>query len=286
MSIGDWAATNNGHGVAVTASGTGSVTGLRIIGLRSINNGAHGVALLAPGVADTSVQNCLISSNSQLAAGTYDGINAAAGVLGLMVQGTRSGGVFSSTQRAGVRLEAGATNHVIIAGNDFRGNTTPITNGATGSEVIVKDNLPTTSAKTYVAGFSAHKNGTAQTGVTSTPVKVSFGTEVYDTGGYFDATNSRWTPPAGPVSLTVAITMLTNVVTGSYASISFYKNGSLFKLGTVFGAFTAGFMNGLAAMEDIANGTDYYEIYSNTGGALTSSIDGPATNTWFMGTTL
>ena len=44
-------------------------------------------------------------------------------------------------------------------------------------------------------GFSAHKNGTAQTGLADiTAVKITFGTEEYDLRGEYDAVNSRFQP--------------------------------------------------------------------------------------------
>ena len=37
-----------------------------------------------------------------------------------------------------------------------------------------------------------------QTGiVSSVPTKITFGTELYDLGNFYDTANSRWTPPAG-----------------------------------------------------------------------------------------
>lgn len=278
MSIGDWSATNAGDGVVLVGS---AITGCTFQSMRVINNGAHGFDL--QGGVKTKILGCLISSNSQTSAGTKDGINISAGVSDVIISGSTSGNVFSNTQRAGLRIESGASDNIMAMGNDFRGNTTPITNGATGSEVIIKDNLPTTSAKTYAAGFSAHKNGTGQTGVNTSPVKVTFTTEQYDTGGFYDAPNSKWTPPAGPISIKAGAVYSTNIVTGSYGILFIYKNGSLFKAGTLFGAFSAGYMSGETSIDDIANGTDYYEVYSNLGTAINATIDGGATNTWFMG---
>jgi hypothetical protein len=137
-------------------------------------------------------------------------------------------------------------------------------------------------SRTY--GFSAHKNGTAQTGINMTATKVTFGTEVYDTGGFYDATSSKWTPPAGPITIKAGMVYTTNVVVGSFGSLSIYKNGTIFKQGLVFGAFAAGFMNGEVTIDDVANGTDYYEVYTSGGTASNFAIDGVAANTWFMGT--
>jgi hypothetical protein len=52
----------------------------------------------------------------------------------------------------------------------------------------------------YGVSFFAHKNGTNQTGVSGTPgvsTKITFPTEAFDNGGYYDAVNSRFTPPEG-----------------------------------------------------------------------------------------
>lgn len=139
------------------------------------------------------------------------------------------------------------------------------------------------------ASFSAHKNGVDQTGISSgVDTKVTFGTEVFDVGSYFDsATNSRWTPPAGKVMITAQL-WITGTFTGSTGAtnLNIYKNGSLFRAGFFY---TGGTNASVATCTiiDNPNGTDYYEVYVNqTTSSGTVTVKGAATWTFFMGTLL
>jgi hypothetical protein len=80
-----------------------------------------------------------------------------------------------------------------------------------------------------VASFSAHKNGTPQLFVTNVNTKVTFTTEAYDVGSYYDAANSKWTPPAGGVLLVAAVTMDATFTTVNNWYLFIYKNGAAFK---------------------------------------------------------
>jgi hypothetical protein len=132
------------------------------------------------------------------------------------------------------------------------------------------------------ACFSAHKNGSSQGSVTSaTHTKITFGTEVFDTGGYF--ASDKWTPPAGKVQLTVAFNGSGTITAGSLCIASVYKNGSQYKQGR-FSARTND-ANGFISVIDDANGTDYYEAYGYiTTSSGDATFDGTATVTYFMGT--
>jgi hypothetical protein len=129
-------------------------------------------------------------------------------------------------------------------------------------------------------GFRAHKNGVNQSIPNNTYTKVTFTTEDYDKGGYYDAANSRWTPPAGTVHFDGRMWL-----SGLTASISFgahiYKNGVQLKeqWQTSGGSGTdATIVN----LDDVANGTDYYELFCiiQTG---TGSIYGISTLSYFSG---
>lgn len=131
------------------------------------------------------------------------------------------------------------------------------------------------------AAFSAHKNGSNQSIGSTSATKVTFGTELFDDGGYFDAaTNYRWTPPAGRhwIGARAATTGLSDLV-----SLNLYKNGSLFRkldsreTGTSENPDLAG-----STIVD-ASGTDYYEIFVDSASDSTYSVVGTATETWFEG---
>lgn len=72
-----------------------------------------------------------------------------------------------------------------------------ISNGSTAWTVIVWK-------EPYA--FRAHKNGSAQGSiVTATNTKITFTTEALDLGGWYDAANSRWQPPAGKYGLACSL---------------------------------------------------------------------------------
>jgi len=132
------------------------------------------------------------------------------------------------------------------------------------------------------ACFSAHKNNTDQTGIAAnTFTKLTFGTETFDVGGYFDTTNARWTPPAGKVRLSGGFYVASGGGSSGLVLACLYKNGALFKQ-FIFGATSdaqAGFFTAL----DAPNGTDYYEFFCYAPSASTYSVSGHPANTHFSG---
>lgn len=135
------------------------------------------------------------------------------------------------------------------------------------------------------ASFSAHKNGTDQTGIASaTPTQVTFGTEVFDVGGFF--ASNAWTPPAGKVMITATAVCTTGLTASTNATLDIYKNGSLFKrFGKLAGA-TNEVLYMSASIIDDANGTDAYTVVFTGTSAGTLTIAGGASVTYFMGTML
>lgn len=141
-----------------------------------------------------------------------------------------------------------------------------------------------TVAAAAKASFSAHKNGTNQTGITSgLETKLTATTEAWDIGGYYDAANSKWTPPAGKVRLSGGAYFTANVVDQAIYLAVIYKNNSALRYGpalTSSGATTQGVFVDII---DDANGTDYYELYVSGAGAGNKTVDGTASLTYFQG---
>lgn len=131
--------------------------------------------------------------------------------------------------------------------------------------------------------FSAHKNGTDQTGiVTSTETKITFGTEIYDNGGLFDAvTNNRWRPPPGHVWMSACLAVTVAVDQTLYV-IEIQKNGVLFKQSRAHSSGT-GIVVADISIADECNGTDYYEVFILHTAGSDRTVDGPADLTYFMG---
>jgi hypothetical protein len=131
------------------------------------------------------------------------------------------------------------------------------------------------------ACFSVHKGGTNQTGIAdSTLTQVTFSTEVYDVGSHF--ASSAWTPPAGKVALAAASFTFGTVSIGNVQLCSIYKNGSEFK--SISGPTSSAGAGPAVVIEDIANGTDVYTVYTfldvDSGTATTT---GSPAYCYFMG---
>jgi hypothetical protein len=155
-----------------------------------------------------------------------------------------------------------------------------------GATIASAANTLTIGAK--YASFSAHKNGTAQTGIANaTPTKISFGTELFDVGGNYDATTDyRWMPPAGKVLIQWNVGFAAGLQANSVTQGILRKNGVNLKMANrneppAGGTFTLG-----ACVVDDANGTDYYEVFVFGQTASTISIDGSSSVTFFSGSML
>lgn len=113
------------------------------------------------------------------------------------------------------------------------------------------------------AHFQAFRTAN-QTGVANgTTTVVAYTTEGFDVGGYYDAPNSRWTPPAGPVMLSASCRMSTpNLTDGARINVGILKNGASIGSISLTVNTAGGNPNGAGfSMIDVANGTDYYEAY-------------------------
>lgn len=174
--------------------------------------------------------------------------------------------------------------------------TSPVLNtGVSGTALAAATDVRAQSSTTLLltpaslaqkAAFAAHKNGTNQTGIASTVwTKITFSTELYDVGAGFDAvTNSRWTPPASVVRLGASVEIDGTLASPGQLLIAIYKNGSEWARGGP--ATTAGTSFSYLAIhaDDLANGTDYYEIWVNiTTSSGTATANGTAAYTRFYG---
>lgn len=128
--------------------------------------------------------------------------------------------------------------------------------------------------------FSASKNGVNQTGVT-TDVKLTFGTEDWDVGGYYDAANSRFTPPAGKYELTVAAYFSAGIADQEELVVYVYKNGTSHRWASVRTSGVGAIGNRVSAIVD-ANGTDYFEAFATVTGSA-KTVSGNAAATYFQG---
>jgi hypothetical protein len=134
--------------------------------------------------------------------------------------------------------------------------------------------------------ISVNRNGVNQGGIANNVfTKVQFTTKRTDQNGNFDnAANFRWTPPAGCYLMTANAQFTALSATGRTATI-IYKNGAPLFSNNVSG--TIGNASGCTVGGvDIANGTDFYEVFvwHLTGGVET--VSGLAQDTFFTGSRL
>lgn len=127
--------------------------------------------------------------------------------------------------------------------------------------------------------FSSHKNSSNQTISTGVNTKVTFSTEDYDEGSYYDTANSKFTPVAGKYHIDISLNLLLSVGVNCLVYCMLYKNGTLHKSGITNQATLA---TTVLSCDVLANGTDYFEVYIyHDGGDKT--LDGNQIYTFFQG---
>lgn len=249
------------------------------------------------------------STSAQLAGSLSDETGTGAFVLG--TSPTITGGTLTALTSLGIRstgsgafdltlantenLTAGRTLTLALgdaartltigASASVSGTNTGDVAAATDAQARAQTSTTTTLSPSNLqarTAFAAHMNGTDQTGIaTGTYTKVTWGTENFDQGSLFDSsTNYRWTPSAGIVRLSAQLYYSAGL-TGTVVQCALYKNGSALKigLGPVIGV--TGVVQ--VAYTDIANGTDYYEIFAYATTATSITVSGDATLTYFCG---
>jgi hypothetical protein len=128
--------------------------------------------------------------------------------------------------------------------------------------------------------FRAHKNGVTQTAASANYTKLTFGFEDYDLGNRYNPTLSRWTPPLGLVHVDVSLFVASGVTANTYILAAIYKNGVIAKQGVVYTSSSNG--GSQVSLDDVANGTDYYETYIWVSGPA-PVVDGSPINSYFSG---
>jgi hypothetical protein len=163
-----WASSAASDGILISGGGSW-VDGLNFTNLRCVNNGHSGVIILnaAKNIQFTGGQ---ISGNSTAAAFTYSGIDIGANVTSVRVAGMRIGamGPFADIHAAGIKIEAGSGDDFIIAENDLSTTGTPLTNAATGTSVIISNNM----------GYRMRAKGPGTIAIAATSVAINHGMQV------------------------------------------------------------------------------------------------------------
>lgn len=130
------------------------------------------------------------------------------------------------------------------------------------------------------ASFSATKGGSNQAIATTAATKITFDTELFDIGGFYNS--STWTPPAGNVLIIVHAYPI-SITNGSVVQLMIYKNGAIYKLANHSSYASADAPGLTISLIDVADGDDTYEAYILSSDS-SYSVDGTASITSFMGT--
>jgi len=133
--------------------------------------------------------------------------------------------------------------------------------------------------------FLANKGGVNQDAAKSTYVKLTFGTEVYDTNNNF--VDSTFTPTIAGKYLLMGQVLVNAFPDASRILLFIIKNAATsYRIAFSASSYTTN-VGALGAIILDANGsTDYFEvyIYHDGGSADPSVINGSASETWFAGT--
>lgn len=132
------------------------------------------------------------------------------------------------------------------------------------------------------ASFSANKNGVNQSIPNGVATKLTFTTEAWDIGGYYDAPNSKWVPPAGTVLISAAVESLLNA--GKIMQIFLAKNGVGYQDGGTLAVVNTSSTVITGCWLAQANGTDYFEIFFQQFDTVSQNAIGTASATYFQGT--
>ncbi len=138
-----WSGTATNYGVLIDRPGSGLVQGVRWVGGKVFHNGLAGFRLA--GGQDVRISATDIIANSQTSSASRHGVEVGGGVSEFSVVDCRIGGGYEQgdTQGYAIHLDAGASDHYIIMGNDCHGNnnTPKIDDNGTGTNKVVANNL-------------------------------------------------------------------------------------------------------------------------------------------------
>lgn len=159
-----WSASSTLNGINIAGSG-GLIDGLEFIGHRSLTNGLHGLICQSTVCKNLKIHGGYFTNNSISAVNTYNGIEIGVGVNDFSLIGVKSGQALGlgATQAKGINIEPGASNRYTITGCDLFGNILALSDGGTGLNKVIQQNLasnpfPLTSIAVGASPFSYVNN--------------------------------------------------------------------------------------------------------------------------------
>ena len=163
------------------------------------------------------------------------------------------------------------------------GDTITIPSGATITNNGTQTGFGGTNTPAFIAKYSGNGSGFAH----ATYTKLSFDSEVYDSGSVYNNSTYRFTPGvAGKYQLYARIIFQAGGAAPNQTRIAIYKNGSLLQYSRLtFSVGSLGDWSVEISHIDIADSDDYYEAYAyqaNSGSSTTFTIgDSGLTNIFY-----
>ena len=138
------------------------------------------------------------------------------------------------------------------------GDTITIPSGATIANSGTATGFGESNTPAFAATYSSSGSGLAN----ATYVKLSFDSELYDSGSVYDTSNYRFTPGvAGKYFIYARALMSAGGTSPNQGRIAIYKNGSIFNYWRWTNTATISDFSVQISGFDTANTTDYYEAY-------------------------
>ncbi len=138
------------------------------------------------------------------------------------------------------------------------------------------------SLKASRIAFKAHKNNVVQTIAANTFTDVTFGTEEFDVGSYYDLATSRWTPPAGIYRVSFVARVDTGIADGEAVVVAIYKNGSIVAANNAKQSGSTATSSLVTTLVQV-NGTDYINAVILGSGSGGKDVSGLPAYTHFSG---
>lgn len=131
--------------------------------------------------------------------------------------------------------------------------------------------------------FRATKNSVDQTGIASaTDTVITFDTENFDIGSFYDTTTSRWTPSAGTYAFGAFVRITGGNVDSAAQTLKIFFNTFIAIESTIIQRGTGALTVQALSVEQF-NGSDYVEVKLNSGGAGTKTVSGLTYDSSFFG---
>lgn len=292
--------TGTSSGGLVVLGGMGLTGPLNINGSITLNGAALSTASVFNGGTITAamfINNATLSTSTNIGTSGNGALSVAGGVSVLKDLNIGGNIYINGLQLSTSTIfNGGAITNSLTVNNATAATTTQTgalvvggTNGAgglgVGGRVVAKEFYiqPTAGGTTYPVGYGPMLSATlsvAQASVASgTPTKVTFQTEEYDSGGFYDnVSNFRFLPSVGGYYDVRASVLPIGSATG-LVGVSIYKNGAAYKSGNKIANNTVAPIPNAGCTVSLNGLTDYVEVFftQTTGGAMTLPVSSTAT---------